>query len=222
MGTCIFPCTPFWPCNFEYFRINELVARRSPPQRSRWSFFLVHFQVERPFEKIREKYASLSPTRLPKNVQLLFMKNVEESRSLRVVRHTRRIFNVQRLNTGKGMRVVDLEKATCSCGFFSEYGIPCRHLCAASLFVDDHPQRFVIPQRQAETLKETYQGEMISVDTNLLFDNELKPPVIKRPRGRPKEKRFVSASEQTKKKTVTCSLCHVSGHNSRTCKMKKN
>ena len=152
----------------------------------------------------------------------MFTKSVTESRSLRVVRKTKRFFAVQRLNDPCATRVVDVEVATCSCGFYKEHGVPCRHLCAPSLFEKENPQKYVIHERQLDALQATYSGVTVPVDVANLRNNGLKPPTMTRRRGRPKEKRYVSATEKKPKKTVTCGVCYKPGHNSRTCKEKND
>ena len=171
------------------------------------------------FEKRHDKYASQPSTSLPKKVQELFSKSVEESRTLRVVRHTRRIFEVQRLNDANSMRIVDLENGTCTCGFSNEFGVPCRHLCAATLFLKKNPQKFIILERRLDALITMYSGVTIPVDSTHLRNNGLKPPTMTKRRGRPKKNRYVSSTEKPPKKTVTCSRSHKRGHNSRTCKV---
>ena len=132
-----------------------------------------------------------------------------------------RLFKVQRQNDKSVFRTVDLLKRTCSCGFYEEFGIPCRHLCAACLFLGDHPQSLVIQERTLAALQTMYSGETVPVDVTLLNNNGLKAPTYTKKRGRPKETRFVSPTEKPRR-TVSCSICHQKGHNSRTCKSKTN
>ena len=133
-----------------------------------------------------------------------------------------RLFKVQRQNDKSVFRTVDLLKRTCSCGFYEEYGIPCRHLCAACLLLGDHPQSLVIRERTLAALQTMYSGETVPVDVTLLNNNGLKAPTHTKKRGHPIETRFVSPAEKKPRRTVTCSICHQKGHNSRTCKSKTN
>ena len=170
------------------------------------------------FEERRSEYMSMRSTCLPKNIQEMFSQSVSDSRSLRVVRHTRYLLEVQRKNHQTRFRTVNLETRMCSCGFYREHGVPCRHMCAAILFVKGHPQDFIAPEHQLESLKRTYVGTTIPVDVNDVEDDGLKPPIETKRRGRPKEKRNKSSAEKGPRRTVTCRLCGGKGHNSRTCK----
>ena len=141
------------------------------------------------FEKRRNKYASIQQPSLPPYVARIFSKSVEESRKLDVRKNTRRLFKVQRRNDPTAYRTVDLLEGKCTCGFYDEYGIPCRHLCAACLFLGDHPHNLVIQERTITALQTMYRGETVPVDVNMLNGNGLKVPGFKKKRGRPKEKR---------------------------------
>ena len=118
------------------------------------------------------------------------------------------------------MRVVDLREQKCSCGFYSEHGVPCHHICAALNALKGDPQSLVIPERSLDTLKETYRGVTIPVDMSYVHDDGLKGPTGTKRRGRPKEKRIPSSAETTQRKTVTFSRCRKPGHNKRTCQMR--
>ena len=114
---------------------------------------------------------SMAPSSLPKKVQSPFTKSVEDSRTLRVVRHSRRVFEVERMSGPNTMRIVDLEEGTCSCGFSNEFGVPCHHLCVASLFLKENLQQFILHVRQLDSLRETYRGVTLPVDCTLLRNN---------------------------------------------------
>ena len=105
------------------------------------------------FEERRDEYASMRPTQLPKNIQDMFDKSVSDSRKLRVIRHTHTVLEVQRKNNPALFRTVNVETRKCSCGFYKERGVPCRHFCAAVLFLKGHPGEFVVQEHQLETLK---------------------------------------------------------------------
>ena len=160
------------------------------------------------FEKRREKYASTPQNALPKRVGQMLDRNVDESRKLNVHRHTRTIFMVQ-VAEGKGERkMVDLENPSCTCGFYKEFQIPCRHMCAALLSLrDENVKRFIAPERQRDALVATYTGFIMPVDVSLLPSDVKMPPVATKTRGRRKEKRIFSCVEKPPKKTVTCSRC---------------
>ena len=182
-----------------------------------FSTFIMKLNVV--FEKRREKYAATPPNALPKRVGQMLATSVEKARTLRVRRHTRAVFEVQNAE-GKGdWRTVDLDRRSCTCGFYREFEVPCQHICAALLSLRDvNVTRFVAPERQRDALVHTYEGFIMPVDVTLLQSDVLMPPVATKKRGRRKEKRIPSCVEKPPKKTVTCSRCRAHGHNARTCK----
>ena len=113
-----------------------------------------------------------------------------------MIRHTRTVFEVERMTDPTDQRIVDFAAPSCSCGFFAEYGIPCRHLCAASLLMHQHPQRFVAPERTLDALRATYVGFITPIDMSDLADDGMKPPQETKRRGRPKRARIRSAAEK--------------------------
>ena len=120
------------------------------------------------------------------------------------------------------MRNVSLGEMECSCRFFTEHGVPCRHLCAAALSIKLHIPLLVIPELRVEELRATYDGIVMTVDLNELIDDGLAPPIETKRRGRPKQKRIQSSAEKRPKRTVTCGRCGKTGHNARTCKARIN
>ena len=170
------------------------------------------------FEKRRKRYMVLRETDLPMNVAKMLSECVEEGRKLKVLVHTSALFEVQRKNDPLFWRVVDLNTPSCTCSFFDEFGIPCRHMCAAAIHVNIHPKTLVIKQLQVVSLKETYEGSIVPVDLNNLEDDGTKPPRLTRMRGRPKVKRIPSSAEKQTRRTVVCGKCGLRGHNARTCK----
>ena len=174
------------------------------------------------FEKRRDKYSSMRGNALPKRVAECFDKSIRKSRKLSVLRHTRTLSQVQTDEQKRGWKIVDLENVTCTCGFYLEFGFPCKHMCAALISLnDENPGRFIQHKRLRAALIQTYFGVTRPVDIDELTSDGMKPPVGTKKRGMPKQKRIASAAEQ-KLKTVTCSRCGTRGHNSRTCKHKKN
>ena len=172
------------------------------------------------FERRCNKYSPMNQTQLLNKVSRMFNISVEDSRTLRVYRHTNTIFEVESKNDPRFLRVVNLSAMECSCGFYKEHGVPCRHICAAALFIQENPDRFIIKERLLRALKATYAGSTEPVDLRLLHDDGLKPPEATKRRGRPKESRIPFSVENCQKKTVTCRRCGAPGHNSRSCKAK--
>ena len=175
--------------------------------------------LNRVFEKRRDRYASLPQAALPKRVAQMLEASGNESRKLDVRRHTRTLFEVQAEEGKGGWKTVDLQELTCTCGFFREFEVPCRHMCASLLSIgDDDLPRLVAPERRREALVSTYVGFIVPVDVSLLPNDGMQPPEATKKRGRRKEKRIPSCVENQPKKTVTCSRCHARGHNARSCK----
>ena len=191
-------------------------ARSLDPVRLFFSKYIRKLNIL--FEERRFKHSLPTTTGLPKKVNEMFLKCVDESRTLRVFVHTRTIVEVQRKNAPSLFRVVDLEAPTCSCGFYKEHGVPCRHICAAVIFLKGSPQTFIVPERRLSSLQAVYVGTTIPVDLSNLPDDGMKPPSCTKRRGRPKVKRIVSSAEKGPRQKVTCGLCGQKGHNIRSCK----
>ena len=187
-------------------------------------FSMVVMKLNVVFEKRRDMYASMPPNALPKRVAKLLDDSIKKSRGLDVLRHTRTIFMVQEAERRKtAWKRVDLEKRTCTCGFYWEFEVPCRHMCAALRFIgDDDLPRFIAPERCRDAIVATYLGIIMPVDLSFLPNDGMKPPEATKKRGRPKELRIPSVVEKPPKKTVTCSICKARGHNARSCKKQTN
>ena len=178
--------------------------------------------LNRVFEKRRDEYRSMNPTALPSRVAELYNKSLDDARKLVVLRNTSDVFEVQRKNFPDAFRVVRLGPPSCYCGFFQEYGIACRHICAAVLSKRENPQDCVVPVRRLAALRETYTGVTIPVDISTLQNDGLKAVMRGKRRKRPIENRYPYSVENRPRKTVTCGRCHAPGHNSRTCKAHLN
>ena len=89
-------------------------------------------KLNRLFFSRRQELALLPPNSLPRNVDMMLSKSIEESWELDVLQNSMNIFEVQRRGCRLPFRVVDLGKMSCSCGFFREQGIPCRHIARQS------------------------------------------------------------------------------------------
>ena len=148
------------------------------------------------FERRRDEYNAMREDALPPKIAKRPTKSIEQGRRLRVKRHTANVFSVQRLNDPALARVVDLSAPMCSCGYYDEFGIPCRHMSAAALVKGEHPKKFVVKQLRLETVKATYQGFIMPVDMTTVGSDGLVPPVWRKRPGRPKTKRIKSSAEK--------------------------
>ena len=151
-----------------------------------FSTFIMKLNVV--FEKRREKYAATPRNALPKRVGQMLATSVEKARTLRVRRHTLAVFEVQNAE-GKGeLRTVDLDRRSCTCGFYREFEVPCQHICVALLSPrDENVTRFVLPERQRDALVHTIEGFIMPVDVTLLQNDVLMPPMATKKRVRRKE-----------------------------------
>ena len=148
------------------------------------------------FDKRRQKYAAFPPDRLPTKVARLLARSLQESEKLHVKRHTDTTFEVQRLNAPSSFCVVDLDLPACSCGFYVEHGVPCRHLCAAIVLTKQNPLQFVVEERQLKSLKDLYADSLTPIDMSQLNFDGTKPPSENKRPGSQKEKRTLSIVEK--------------------------
>ena len=166
-----------------------------------WFFSMYIRKLNALFYERRTMYASMNPTGLPPEVSTKFMKSLNESRTLKVFRSSPSVFEVQSLHEPLSFRVVDFRDMSCSCGGFKEYGVPCRHMCAALLSTNTNPVRLVIPELRVQALQATYDGVTVPVDLHSLHDDGLQAPTDTRKRGRPKQKKYPFTSRD---KWKTC------------------
>lgn len=120
--------------------------------------------------------------------------------------------------TPKGERyTITPAPISCSCKHHFNTGLPCSHLCAYVLQVDDTPLQFVDDIYSCGHLIQAYSGDIHLVSLcSLVPDHALAPPQPKAKRGRPQKKRFRSRKERASGK-VRCGSCRSYGHNKRSC-----
>ena len=90
------------------------------------------------------------------------------------------------------------------------------------LSIKENPYRLIVRERLLSSLRETYVGVTVPIDLSTLENDGLRAVTREKKRGRPKEKRYRSATEKGRRKKVMCGLCHALEHNLRTCKAKIN
>ncbi|KAA0046064.1 hypothetical protein E6C27_scaffold1096G00160 [Cucumis melo var. makuwa] len=148
----------------------------------------------------------------------LIRKLVDESRSFIVNLVSEVEFQV--VDGGKNF-LVKLNCNSCSCLFWDLEEIPCAHalIVIRSLYLN--PYAFVSQYYYATVLSATYGGlvrpignhtdwSVVGVNDNIL------PPVFRRPAGRPRKRRIPSIGEVSK--SSKCSRCKRASHNIRTCR----
>ena len=171
------------------------------------------------FEKRRMMYEKMNDGDLPPNVAKTVKDSMDEGGRLKIWPHNTTMAEVQRKTNPNTKRVDNLLGPTCSCGFFAEFGIPCRHMCKAATRNGTHTKSLVIKQLHVAALKATYIGTTFPIDVNDLHDDGTAAPTKTKRRGRPKQKRIPSSAETVPKRTVRCGKCRGYGHNSMSCKM---
>ncbi|XP_058202608.1 uncharacterized protein LOC131317045 [Rhododendron vialii] len=125
---------------------------------------------------------------------------------------------------------VDLKEKTCGCRQWDLTGIPCKHACAAIGLNKQKVEEYVHPCYSRDTYLGVYQhmiqpipGKHDWVKSN---NEEVLPPFMKRPSGRPKKVRRKAAEEAEDAgaglsrtgRYMSCSKCLQKGHNLRSCK----
>ena len=87
-------------------------------------------KVNELFLRRRSVYIHLHRDDAPKTVADSRNEDMDSSKTLRVIRHSEDVYDVQRSRGEKEFRVVNLNTLTCSCGKPQEEMIPCKHVCA--------------------------------------------------------------------------------------------
>ncbi|XP_024010297.1 uncharacterized protein LOC112085324 [Eutrema salsugineum] len=123
----------------------------------------------------------------------------------------------------KGNRFeVNLVSKSCSCREFQMLLIPCRHAIAASSCCGIEINKLVGEVYTTEYRRALYDGVFHPVPTPVSSGNELLPPLMRRPPGRPRKIRIPSRGEfkrRARKAARICSRCQGKGHNRATCKL---
>ncbi|XP_039145538.1 uncharacterized protein LOC120282753 [Dioscorea cayenensis subsp. rotundata] len=118
---------------------------------------------------------------------------VEESRNLLVGRFNGDYFEVVEQKN----YCTSLNARTCSCRRWQVYGIPCKHACAVILQTDTNIHRYVDDYFTVDAYRQAYAEAIFPVpDVDKPDDVNrkllMRPPITKRPVGRPRRKRLES------------------------------
>jgi len=142
-------------------------------------------------------------------------------------------YNVQRtgletatiLTTGTRKRyAIDISKKECSCGFYQEELIPCRHAIKFLTAIGKDPKNYCDDIHTVEYLREMYEEGDDSLRATVINDLRIEPlipPRVEILRGRKSKNRIESQSivapTVRKTRTVICLLCNTQGHTRATC-----
>lgn len=126
------------------------------------------------------------------------------------------IYQVQIPESGKKY-IVNLADKECDCKSFYEYQSPCTHGIAAAKYQAEDPLSFFFKAYSTRAYRKTYSHPLppISVE-DLLVDDSIKPPTLRKQAGRPRTKRIRKGEWQ--RKQTRCSNCLDWGHNKRSCR----
>jgi len=86
--------------------------------------------------------------------------------------------------------LVNLETKSCGCGRFSQNGIPCGHAIACIAQLRQQLLDYCPPLLFTATWQETYTPNFQPVESSNLYSNNLLPPLMWVPSGRPKKERI--------------------------------
>ncbi|WVZ54245.1 hypothetical protein U9M48_005070 [Paspalum notatum var. saurae] len=122
---------------------------------------------------------------------------------------------------------VDIGKRTCSCRYWQLAGIPCAHAITSLFLSSKAPEDYIADCYSVDHYNSIYDHCMLPMEGIHqwpLDQRKPKPPAYVKMPGRPKKERRREVGELKKAKKlskvgmkVTCSKCHKTGHNSRTC-----
>lgn len=113
--------------------------------------------------------------------------------------------------------IFNIAEKGCDCGSFYEYKSPCAHAIAAATYRSEDPLTFFYDAYSTRACRKTYSHPLrpISID-DLVVDENIKPPIIRKQAGRPGTGRIrKGAWERTQ---TQCSCCLDWGHNKRPCR----
>lgn len=223
------PAESFSKAHFKGNRYGEMTSNASESFNAQIKRFK-HLPVTEMIDQIRKMMMEQIYNRriegsrwnstLCPSIMLKYNRRAEEGRSWAVIPSSQNLFEVLSLPFSC---IVDISDVSCTCGDWQHEGFPCAHAIAVLQKGQEdhfnHIDRFFF----VETYRKCYSYSIPPIDRTdvpLLAHQEplILPPLVKRPPGRPKNKRIPSQGENMKKKKK-CSRCGKLGyHNSRTCK----
>lgn len=120
--------------------------------------------------------------------------------------------------------IVDLEHHSCNCGFWDVSGYPCIHAMPCIIYSQKRQEDFVSQCLKKEAYLKSYSGMIQPIPDKAswpeVHGDEILPPLLKRPLGRPKLSRRREPDEvppEKKRYKMCCKCCGQFGHNERAC-----
>ncbi|XP_013589201.1 PREDICTED: uncharacterized protein LOC106297521 [Brassica oleracea var. oleracea] len=174
---------------------------------------------------LRRAKANREQGTLTPNARKLVEENYELSTGLSVRDIGELEFQVQG-NAGECFTVL-LGPGSCSCMKYKSIGIPCIHALAAATRIDFPSDALVAPPYYVTTWRQGFAGKIYPVpsvggiEIGSGTPNDLLPPAVRRPPGRPRKVRILSHGEYKKGGTSSsrkCKRCGHSGHNKASCR----
>ena len=132
--------------------------------------------------------------------------------------------------TGEVYLVGDINQRTCTCMTWKMSGLPCSHVCAVIRTLRHDVYEYINPCFHVSMQHFIYSGQLQPLPThNMLkvcddgslqdcvgnFFPALQPPHVRRPPGRPRQKRI--ESQFSHKRAIHYSRCNSIGHNRSKC-----
>ncbi|RVW91753.1 hypothetical protein CK203_045927 [Vitis vinifera] len=128
--------------------------------------------------------------------------------------------------TGEVYLVVDMQQHKCTCLTWQMSGLPCPHVCVVIRTLRHDVYDYIDPCFKVSTQQLIYSGQFQPLPTHnmpkvceagTLQDGQgnvfpsLQPPQVRRPPGRPRQRRI--ESQFSHKRAIHCSRCNGIGHN---------
>ncbi|XP_059598679.1 uncharacterized protein LOC132255063 [Vitis vinifera] len=155
------------------------------------------------------------------------MSNIMRSAPITVMPYLGETFKVF---TGEVYLVVDMQQHKCTCLTWQMSGLPCPHVCAMIRTLRHDVYDYIDPCFKVSTQQLIYSGQFQPLPTHnmpkvceagTLQDGQgnvfpsLQPPQVRRPPGRPRQRRI--ESQFSHKRAIHCSRCNGIGHNRSKC-----
>jgi MULE transposase domain len=106
----------------------------------------------------------------------------------------------------------------CECQKYDDFTAPCVHAIACILYLSRDPFPYFSPRYDWDISLRTYKHPIQPVTIQgLQVSDNLRPPIKRVKRGRPRIARIRATHNQEERRQYTCSVCRQSGHNRRVC-----